>query len=232
LTSDDRAGIVGTRKNAETSSQDSAKRRPIERDSPASAYRYVRRRTRADSARYGAGIIAQHKALIRWAILSDRLLETDFLRSFEPFPSGTEHEVFYDEANALAIKATHPGASGWTQADGGRQATVVEYLNRLAWHRHLFGFSIRIVGVITPEPQLRIVTSSPWVSEKVPSDRVIEQDEISAYMQSLGFSQVRETGAMYFHDMLNVFIGDAHPGNFIKSDGVIFPVDLMIHQGK
>jgi hypothetical protein len=224
--------MVHSKSNAETSSQDSAERRPIERDSPASAYRYVRRRTRANSASYGKGIIAQRKALIYWAVLSGSLLENDFLTAFEPFPSGTEHEVFYDQARALAIKATHPGASGWTQADGGRQATIIEYLNRLAWHRHLFGFSICIVGVILPEAQLRIVTSSPWVSEKLPSDRIIEQDEILAYMQALGFSQVRETASMYFHEALNVFIGDAHAGNFIKRDGVIVPVDLMIHEGR
>jgi Serine/Threonine/Tyrosine Kinase found in polyvalent proteins len=232
LTDSDRTDIVETQNNAETSSQDSAKRRPIERDSPGSAYRYVRCRTRADSARYGKGIFAQRKALIRWAVLSNSLLESDFLEAFERFPHGTEHEIFYDEANVLAIKATHPGVSGWTQADGGRQATVLEYLNRLAWHRHLFGFLIRIVGVITPENQLRIVTSSPWVSEKVPSDRTIEQAEISAYMQSLGFTPVQEREFMYFHQTLGVFIGDAHPGNFIKLGGVIIPVDLMIHEAR
>jgi hypothetical protein len=82
--------------------------------------------------------------------------------------------------------------------------------------------------VITPEEQLRIVTSSPWVAEKLASDRTIEQDEISAYMQSLGF--IRAEGTTYYHEALNVFIGDAHAGNFIKRDGVIVPVDLMIHE--
>lgn len=230
MTGNDKTHIVGAKINAETSDHDPAKRRPIERNSPASAYRYVRCRTRADRARYGTSVIAQRKALIRWAVFSNRLLESDFLDAFERFPPGTEHEIFYDEVNALAIKATHPGLSGWTQADDGRQATILEYLNRLAWHRHLFGFSIRILGVITPEAQMRIVTSAPWVSEKVLSDRTIDQDEILAYLQSLGFTTVPEREFMYFHQALRVFIGDAHPGNFIKSDGVIIPVDLMIHE--
>jgi hypothetical protein len=47
-------------------------------------------------------------------------------------------------------------------------------------------------------------------------------------MQSLGF--IRAEGTTYYHEALNVFIGDAHAGNFIKRDGVIVPVDLMIHE--
>lgn len=114
--------------------------------------------------------------------------------------------------------------------DGGRKATILEYLNRLAWHDHLFKVSIRLVGVITRKEEMRIVTSAPWVTEKCTSDRTTTEDEITKYMGSLGFDQVPEPRFMFLHRDLGIVIGDAHPGNFIKVDGVLVPIDLMIHE--
>jgi hypothetical protein len=156
--------------DAETTCQYPEKRRPLGKDHPRTAFRYVRRCIGADQARYGKGFSGQFKALIRWGSLSYSILPSDYLASFKPFPSGSEHEIFHDEGNSLAIKSTYPGTAGWTQQDGGRKATVLEYLNRLSWHDYLFRVSIRLVGVITHAEQVRIVTCAPWVTEKYPSD--------------------------------------------------------------
>jgi hypothetical protein len=87
-----------------------------------------------------------------------------------------------------------------------------------------------MAGIITPEDQMRVVTSAPWVSEKTPTDRTTDELEITEYVQSPGFEQVAEARFMYFHRHLKVIIGDAHPGNFIKAEGVLIPIDLMIHE--
>ena len=69
--------------------------------------------------------------------------------------------------------------------------------------------SIRLVGVITRDDEVRIVTSASWVTEKYISDRVTTEDEITEYMRSLGFDRVPVPRFMYLHRELGVVIGDA-----------------------
>jgi hypothetical protein len=110
------------------------------------------------------------------------------------------------------------------------KASVFEYLNRLSWHDYLFKLTIRLVGVIGSGDQARIVTSAPWVSEKLESDKIVLEFEITKYMESLGFEPAQQPRFMYLHKILGLVIGDAHPGNFIKVEGVLVPIDLMIHE--
>jgi len=156
--------------DAETSRQHTEKRRPFGKNHPRTALRYVRCCVRANQARYGSRATGQLKALERWAILADGLLPADLLDCFKSFPPGGEHEIFHDAKNSLAIKATHLGSAGWTLQDGGRKATFLEYLNRLAWHVYLFKVSIRLVGTITRREQVSIVTSAPYRKMRVGSN--------------------------------------------------------------
>jgi len=51
-------------------------------------------------------------------------------------------------------------------------------------------------------------------------------------MGSLGFNQVLEPKFMYLHRELGIVKGDAHPENFIKVEGVLVPIDLMIYEDR
>lgn len=49
-----------------------------------------------------------------------------------------EHVVYYDDARALAIKATHANRFGHSAYAEGVPATPLEYLRRLGWHNAHF----------------------------------------------------------------------------------------------
>jgi hypothetical protein len=85
-------------------------------------------------------------------------------------------------------------------------------------------------GVLQAEgKRFHIVTSQPWIPEDpdAPSPTL---DEIEAYFEALKFQMFwlgPENPAFYRED-LDVVARDAHEGNFIRSNGRLVPIDVIV----
>ena len=77
---------------------------------------------------------------------------------------GAEHRVYYDGAGHCAIKSTLPNRFGHSTYGSGWAATPLEYLRRLAWHNHIFGDAIALLGIVRGEDYLEVVTSKPCIT--------------------------------------------------------------------
>ena len=65
------------------------------------------------------------------------------------------------------------------------------------------------------------------VLEQQPREARDEREEISDFMQNLGFARVRDTN-LFFDFNRDLVVGDAHPGNFLRNnDGQIFAIDVL-----
>jgi Serine/Threonine/Tyrosine Kinase found in polyvalent proteins len=201
------------------------------RDSPESAARYVRRS--ASPVRPGSKgnrkRLSQREALIGWAQRHNRVLDAGYLSAFPYFGDGAEHRVHHDPANALAIKATHPGSFGYSAYGEGKRATPLEYLERLCYANLLFGDEIRVLGVCVPQQVIQIITSQPWIpiSASLPT---ATEEEIDTYFTNLQFCRVEINPdvPIYFNRDTELIVADAHPGNVLRYENRLFPIDVVI----
>jgi Serine/Threonine/Tyrosine Kinase found in polyvalent proteins len=203
----------------------------FERGSPESAAHYVRRSTspvqsgtKGDRKRR-----SQREALITWAARHRRILETSFLASFPYFGEGAEHRIHHDPSKALAIKATHPGSFGYSAYGEGVRATPLEYLERLCYSNLLFGDEIRILGVCMPQQVIQIIVSQPWIPASA-SGPTATEDEIDEYFANLQFRRVEINPGVpiYFNCDTELIVADAHPGNVLRYENRLFPIDVVI----
>jgi len=154
---------------------------------------------------------------------------------------GAEHAVFFDPASQIYYKITRGfGMTVGTNFHIGkrsqrylglpfvRQATPLEYLERLGIFNEVFGDDIRIVGVIAgPEPA--IVTTQPVIH-----GRDATAAEITVFMSALGFAEVpgviagRRDSVSYFRASDGAAAFDAHGENVIASATGLAPIDLFV----
>jgi hypothetical protein len=148
----------------------------------------------------------------------------------ERIKPGAEHDVYYDRQADRVIKLTHPGSFGWSTVREGFRATPLEYLDRLSWQNHVFKDDIRIVAVTGDEKVMRIVTSQPYIFERVESPDVT-LEEIDQFFASRNFKKfsINPDAPWFFNHDLGIAIGDANTGNFIRDvEGDVVPIDLVI----
>lgn len=205
--------------------------RGFARDSPESPARYLRRGT--PSVRPGSKgdrkPVSQRQALIDWATRHKRLLESNYVSSFPYFGEGAEHRVHYDPSKALAIKITHPGGFGYSAYGEGVRATPLEYLERLHYANLLFGDEIRIVGVCGPTTVIQVITSQPWIPANA-LEPTATDDEIDVYFENLQFlrAEINPGVPIYFNRDTELIVADAHPGNVLRYQGRLIPIDVVI----
>lgn len=138
-----------------------------------------------------------------------------------------EHEVVFDHRNQTVIKITLPGFYGNTLrfrdgAIGLGPATPLEYLDRWALSNELFEDESSVLGLVQNAAGPRIAVAQPLAVGQRP-----EREEISGFMNSLGFARVRDTN-LFFDFNRDLLVGDAHPGNFLRNnDGQIFAIDVL-----
>lgn len=104
---------------------------------------------------------------------------------------------------------------------GLRPATPLEYLDRLALHNELFGDDMEFLGLVRQKGGLSFVVSQIFLRGKKPTI-----PQIAAFMRSHGFRKLRGENA-YFRpdDKLAVF--DAHARNFVFTEGMPVPFDVI-----
>lgn len=154
---------------------------------------------------------------------------------------GAEHAVFFDRDSQTYFKITRKfGLTVGTNFHIGkrtqrylgvpfvRQATPLEYLERMALFNDVFADDIRVVGVLA-EPEPAIVTTQPVIRGR---DATVE--EITTFMAGLGFAEVRGVVAgrrdsvSYFRASDGVAAFDAHGENVIFGGGGVAPIDLFV----
>lgn len=154
---------------------------------------------------------------------------------------GAEHAVFFDPELQAYVKITRGfGLTAGTDFRIGkrtqkylavpfvRQATPLEYLERLVLFNELFGDDIRVAGVIGgSEPA--IVTTQPVIRGRDASSA-----EIVSFMAGLGFAPLdnvvvgRRDSASFFRAADGVAVFDAHGENVLAGETGIAPIDLFV----
>lgn len=181
---------------------------------------------------------------LEWAKEKGRLIAyEDFELLGDPVSNDTsEHEVWRLGSAGRAIKRSWPGVFGqypilWNGRIRMKNASLPEYLRRMALHVALFGSDIRFEGITVsnkpgmmigqPAGQPSAVISQEWISAaslRFPSP---DEEEIAAFMRGLGFRKIRDSFTGWArHD--GVVVMDAKSDNFILTDKGIIPIDLQI----
>lgn len=149
---------------------------------------------------------------------------------------GAEHFIQHVSGSDRLIKITYPSQfglrmrlilpagvlpNGLEDAFSLRPATPLEYLNRMALHNELFGRSVEFLGLVRQKGGLSFVISQIFLVGGKPSI-----PQIASFMSGQGFRRLGDENAYYrAEDHLAVF--DAHARNFVLTEGVPVPFDVI-----
>ena len=189
----------------------------------------------------GERVRIERGVLLGWARREGRLLSPIRLRS-RVIGGGAEHEVFFDHASQRYFKLTIEGGltidsefrigkrtQRWLGVPFVREATPLEYLERLVLFNEVFGDDIRLEGVIADAEQPCLVTSQPVIR-----GRETTHAEIAGFLRQLGFRPVpgvvagRHDSASFYRADDRVAVFDAHGENFLTDGRYVAPIDLLI----
>lgn len=134
---------------------------------------------------------------------------------------GSEHEVWSD--GSIVLKATLPGTFGrkWGSR---RFASPSEYFQRIEIIRDVFSFEWSIKGLTREAGRIRIVSEQPYIHGERPT-----LGQIDAFMSSLGFHFTKHRfGDFWYRKEDQMLVFDAEPGNFVKTNNDLLPVDLIV----
>ncbi len=145
---------------------------------------------------------------------------------------GSEHDIWEEPGEYW--KVTRPDRFGWTVLPGDdgfpvlSEATPIEYLERWSNAVRYFGDQVRLRGVVKSDEGVQVVVSQAYIEGPYP-----RKEEIIRDMLSRGFSLVprfsigAECDSSFYHLAERVAVFDAAADNFILSQGVPIPVDVV-----
>lgn len=169
----------------------------------------------------GLDRFAQHKAAAEWAVANGRVV--DLFGTFAKerhliiFQSGNECENWLDPIDNVLYKMntlTHVGED------------ILKLLNRIDLYNQLFPLlHMKLVGVqVMSETSVFPVFSQPFIS----GTRMATIDEITEYMQSIGFISTGEDGKFTNGKLL---LWDIKPKNVLVTEtGEIAVIDAEINE--
>lgn len=188
---------------------------------------------------------AQAKIFRAWVAESGLILDpAEYLDHAQP--GGQEHMILRDAESERIVKLTHAGRFGLAADaqwffDGEREeagakaylrdATPLEYLDRLILQNTVFGDDLRLLGIIDKARGMHVVTSQPTIRGEV-----VTLEEICAFMAAAGFARIdavrlgHEDALAFFREADGLAVFDCHVGNFIKSGPHVVPIDLIIQR--
>jgi hypothetical protein len=146
---------------------------------------------------------------------------------------GSEHDIW--EVDGEVWKVTRPDRFGWTVLAGEdgvphiAEATPLEYLERWQNANRLLGDSAILRGVSETDEGVQAVISHPFIEGPYPEKR-----DIIGELRKRGFVLVpqffigSESDSSFYNDDQRIGIFDATCDNFILSQGVPIPVDVVI----
>ena len=146
---------------------------------------------------------------------------------------GSEHDIW--ELDGEVWKVTRPNRFGWTVlpgedgAPGIAEATPLEYLERWRNANRLLGDNAKLRGVAETDEGVQIVISHPFIEGPYP-----EKSDIIIELRKRGFVMVpkffigSESDSSFYHEEERIGIFDATCDNFILSQNIPIPVDVVI----
>ncbi|MCB1093431.1 MAG: hypothetical protein KDL87_17970 [Verrucomicrobiae bacterium] len=126
----------------------------------------------------------------------------------------TEHDVFLSPEGEKVIKLTIPPKFG-------ARGQVIDYVKNVLWANHLFGDDIRLVGIVATNAGPAIVTSQPFIEGGAPT-----QEEVAEWFLDQGY--LPDGYFKWRHPESGAIIADAHPGNLVRTEWGLIPIDLQI----
>ncbi len=140
---------------------------------------------------------------------------------------GGEHTVLFQEPTQRILRTTRPETRlGYGLGFGSylQGATPSEYLDRWAWHNHLFGDDVRLECVVATAGRVMVVTSQPFIR-----GRDATAAEITAFMLARGFDRIG-AGAFH-HPHYGLLADDLYPRNAkVSARGVVLPIDPVLQR--
>ena len=146
---------------------------------------------------------------------------------------GSEHDIW--EMNGEVWKVTRPDRFGWTVLPGEdgfphiAEATPLEYLER--WHNanRLLGDNAILHGIAETGEGVQVVISHPFIAGPYPENPdIIDELCRRGFLMVPRFFIGSESDSSFYNDDLRIGIFDATCDNFILSQGVPIPVDVVI----
>jgi hypothetical protein len=210
--------------------------RGIPEDPLESAIAFVSRNARTTGEepfelRQKAAII-QRAALIRWAEKSG-LMVSPSLWEGKAVIGGSEHDIW--EMNGEVWKVTRPDRFGWTVLPGDdgipevAEATPLEYLERWLNANRLLGDNAIMRGISETDEGVQIVISHPFIEGSYPNKPdIIDELRRRGFMMVPRFFIGSESDSSFYNDDKRIGIFDATCDNFILSQGIPIPVDVVI----
>lgn len=195
----------------------------------------------AGSSEGGTGAISP---VVAWAEKEGRLIPSDEFDSLGGPVSGdtSEHEVWhYDRAGGV-VKRTWAGVYGqvpvyWQVRILMKNASLPEYLRRMALQVAVFKSDIRFEGITTSDKPSMLVGHKPGEPSAVISQEWIEaarlskpspdDGEIAKFMGDHGFRRIKDSATGWARED-GVIVMDAKTDNFIMSKDGVVPIDLQM----
>lgn len=108
------------------------------------------------------------------------------------------------------------------------EATPLEYLERWQFANSVLGDLARLRGISQTDEGVQVVISQPFVKGGYPSPEDVRRDmEKRGYVNVRGFSIGSEADSTYYNGETRTGIFDAASDNFILSQGIPIPVDVI-----
>jgi len=146
---------------------------------------------------------------------------------------GSEHDIW--ELDDEVWKVTRPDRFGWTVLPGDAgipeiaEATPLEYLERWLNANRLLGDNAKLRGVSETDQGVQIVISHPFIAGHYPEKNAIKTELLKhGFVMVPRFFIGSEADSSFYHDGWRIGIFDATCDNFILSQGVPIPVDVVI----
>jgi len=175
--------------------------------------------------------VAQRDALIEWA--EKKKLTIDLaLRIGQVFIGGSEHDIWAEAGEYW--KVTRPDRFGWTVLPGEdripevAEATPLEYLERWAAANKILGDNVKLRGVVIEEDVIRVVISQKIIAGPYPNKCAVKEEMSKRGFFQVPFSIGSETDTTYYDDEHRIAAFDGSTDNFILSNGVPIPIDVII----
>jgi len=208
-------------------------------DSPQAAAREFRNLLETSGSLQGPGgtdpdILTQLRGLEAWAAARGELTKGEWLTTAQR--GGAEHFIQHTRDSERVIKITHSGQFGLLMkitlprgtlpnrlydAIALRPATPLEYLDRLELQNLLFGRSTEFLGLVEHKDRWSFVISQIFLK----GERATI-DQIAAHMANTGFRRLDGENA-YFRASDHLAVFDAHARNFVLTDGIPVPFDVI-----
>jgi hypothetical protein len=147
------------------------------------------------------------------------------IRKDLPVREGSEHKAFLVTAgkNRRVVKVTHAGKYGRNENTPYQYLLRWKLLNELAPSA-----DARIEDCIqNPKKEISIITSMNYFLGPHPTP--VEADE---FVRSLGFELLRDGSSTldYFNSEAKLILRDSHPGNWVKTENTLIPIDIIFER--